>query len=118
MGEAGIEPTTPGLEGRCSIRLSYSPTLIIVASKSLVTNAVDRRPAASPSRRPLLAAPRSARDHYLTKHGQALPEPCFRKLQRWTAAREVDCRAQIIIAGDQSASDDDVHTAIPEEIWP
>src|SRR5215469_14064377 len=23
--EAGIEPTTPGLEGRCSIRLSYSP---------------------------------------------------------------------------------------------
>ncbi len=29
VGEAGIEPTTPGLEGRCSIRLSYSPTLII-----------------------------------------------------------------------------------------
>ena len=26
VGEAGIEPTTPGLEGRCSIRLSYSPT--------------------------------------------------------------------------------------------
>ena len=25
VGEAGIEPTTPGLEGRCSIRLSYSP---------------------------------------------------------------------------------------------
>ena len=25
MGEARIEPTTPGLEGRCSIRLSYSP---------------------------------------------------------------------------------------------
>ena len=23
--EAGIEPTTPGLEGRCSIQLSYSP---------------------------------------------------------------------------------------------
>ncbi len=30
VGEAGIEPTTPGLEGRCSIQLSYSPTLIIV----------------------------------------------------------------------------------------
>jgi hypothetical protein len=28
VGEAGIEPTTPGLEGRCSIRLSYSPTFI------------------------------------------------------------------------------------------
>ena len=28
VGEAGIEPTTPGLEGRCSIRLSYSPTLL------------------------------------------------------------------------------------------
>ena len=25
VGEAGIEPTTSGLEGRCSIRLSYSP---------------------------------------------------------------------------------------------
>ena len=27
MGEAGIEPTTPGLEGRCSIQLSYSPAV-------------------------------------------------------------------------------------------
>ncbi len=25
VGKAGIEPTTPGLEGRCSIQLSYSP---------------------------------------------------------------------------------------------
>ena len=25
VGEAGIEPATPDLEGRCSIRLSYSP---------------------------------------------------------------------------------------------
>ena len=33
VGEAGIEPTTPGLEGRCSIRLSYSPTIFIVAAK-------------------------------------------------------------------------------------
>ena len=30
VGEAGIEPTTPGLEGRCSIQLSYSPTVPIV----------------------------------------------------------------------------------------
>ena len=27
VGEAGIEPTTPGLEGRCSIQLSYSPVV-------------------------------------------------------------------------------------------
>ena len=25
VGEAGIEPTTPSLEGSCSIQLSYSP---------------------------------------------------------------------------------------------
>jgi integrase len=30
VGEAGIEPTTPGLEGRCSIRLSYSPALLLL----------------------------------------------------------------------------------------
>ena len=28
VGEAGLEPTTPGLEGRCSIQLSYSPTML------------------------------------------------------------------------------------------
>ena len=27
VGEAGLEPATPGLEGRCSIQLSYSPAL-------------------------------------------------------------------------------------------
>ena len=31
VGEAGIEPTTPGLEGRCSIQLSYSPGAAIVS---------------------------------------------------------------------------------------
>jgi hypothetical protein len=33
VGEAGIEPTTPGLEGRCSIRLSYSPVHFILAAR-------------------------------------------------------------------------------------
>jgi hypothetical protein len=31
VGEAGLEPTTTGLEGRCSIQLSYSPISAIVS---------------------------------------------------------------------------------------
>ncbi len=40
VGEAGIEPTTPGLEGRCSIQLSYSPVSAIVSS-STATSKLD-----------------------------------------------------------------------------
>jgi hypothetical protein len=29
VGEAGIEPTTPSLEGSCSIQLSYSPARVL-----------------------------------------------------------------------------------------
>ena len=39
VGEAGIEPTTPGLEGRCSIQLSYSPALILYCSVASAQNA-------------------------------------------------------------------------------
>jgi hypothetical protein len=35
VGEAGLEPTTPGLEGRCSIQLSYSPVPDIVSSSAV-----------------------------------------------------------------------------------
>ena len=30
VGEAGIEPTTPSLEGSCSIQLSYSPAPVLI----------------------------------------------------------------------------------------
>jgi hypothetical protein len=40
VGEAGIEPATPSLEGSCSIQLSYSPTWMglgsIVAASATV----------------------------------------------------------------------------------
>ncbi len=29
VGAAGLEPATTGLEGRCSIQLSYAPLLIV-----------------------------------------------------------------------------------------
>ncbi len=45
VGEAGIEPTTPGLEGRCSIQLSYSParwaflvTFLPIVNNDLLSN--------------------------------------------------------------------------------
>ena len=41
VGEAGLEPTTPGLEGRCSIQLSYSPDFVIVSS-SLLESRLDQ----------------------------------------------------------------------------
>jgi hypothetical protein len=37
VGEAGLEPTTPGLEGRCSIQLSYSPVFVIVPSRGALS---------------------------------------------------------------------------------
>ncbi len=36
VGEAGIEPTTPGLEGRCSIQLSYSPGRDLLARLTII----------------------------------------------------------------------------------
>jgi hypothetical protein len=43
VGEAGLEPTTPGLEGRCSIQLSYSPMLFHCNYKgSLFPDSVDK----------------------------------------------------------------------------
>src|ERR1700761_9015793 len=35
VGEAGLEPATPDLEGRCSIQLSYSPKESITYGDSL-----------------------------------------------------------------------------------
>jgi hypothetical protein len=48
VGEAGLEPTTPGLEGRCSIQLSYSPvffySLPFCVVRAVVQSLVDPRP--------------------------------------------------------------------------
>jgi hypothetical protein len=59
VGEAGIEPTTPGLEGRCSIRLSYSPTLFILAFLSPI--------------RHLRAAPRTCNDSGFCSSNISMP---------------------------------------------
>ena len=47
VGEAGIEPTTPSLEGSCSIQLSYSPcaSFLIVAGMSGTREWVGENPA-------------------------------------------------------------------------
>jgi hypothetical protein len=42
VGEAGLEPTTPGLEGRCSIQLSYSPVADIVSSAPPIRSYAER----------------------------------------------------------------------------
>ena len=43
VGEEGLEPSTPGLEGRCSVQLSYSPVaLSILAFRQLIR---EKRPA-------------------------------------------------------------------------
>ena len=61
VGEAGIEPTTPGLEGRCSIQLSYSPMLFIVASscRKAYRQMRQEHPGAQPLRLPLRRRKRS-----------------------------------------------------------
>ena len=44
VGEAGLEPTTPGLEGRCSIQLSYSPDSDIVSLPASPAEVTSRSP--------------------------------------------------------------------------
>ncbi len=41
VGEAGIEPTTVGLEGRCSIQLSYSPSAIAIVMAGAAASALN-----------------------------------------------------------------------------
>ena len=64
VGEAGIEPTTPGLEGRCSIQLSYSPTLVYCSFESVDSGpsiaGIARQKAAIAAARASLAIDRSA----------------------------------------------------------
>ena len=36
VGAVGLEPTTTGLEGRCSIQLSYAPVRTIIARQPQV----------------------------------------------------------------------------------
>ena len=61
VGEAGIEPTTPGLEGRCSIQLSYSPAVAVLRSTSLIViGAAARKIASQASRAARVSAPQPA----------------------------------------------------------
>jgi hypothetical protein len=61
VGEAGIEPTTPGLEGRCSIQLSYSPAVAALRSASLIViGAAARKIASQASRAARVSAPQPA----------------------------------------------------------
>jgi len=38
----GLEPSTPGLEGRCSIQLSYGRVLCMLVERQELMNAVNR----------------------------------------------------------------------------
>ena len=51
VGESGLEPETPGLEGRCSIQLSYSPALFHCNfAAAAVGGSTDRMESASAER--------------------------------------------------------------------
>ena len=56
VGKAGLEPATPGLEGRCSIQLSYSPTLFY---SSFQPAAASDAPLRRASAKAAIAAPRA-----------------------------------------------------------
>ncbi len=43
VGETGIEPVTPDLEGPCSIQLSYSPLLCLIAARDALQDVSDWR---------------------------------------------------------------------------
>ena len=62
MGEAGIEPTTPGLEGRCSIQLSYSPAVAALrgVASLIVMAAAARKIASQALRAARVSAPQPA----------------------------------------------------------
>ena len=86
VGEAGLEPTTPGLEGRCSIQLSYSPMLLSFYL--------------------LIAAKRIC---HCRQRSRKRP---FRLRGRWAAGGEVSSDSQVHpIRGDEGAANDQIGAA-------
>ena len=104
VGEAGIEPTTPGLEGRCSIRLSYSPLpfLILEHFQKLMWSAQSR---------PCQPSSRVAAKH-IGKYSQRGAQPLGSLGRRRTAGGQIGRNPKATsLWGEGCVADDEIGAA-------